>query len=306
MSRASRRVVWIDRQSERNLSIIVAIAAGVWGLYWLPLRAIEASGVANAWSIALFSACPIIVMLPYFLFFGRDQFRRFREIALIGIFTGSGISFYAIGLVESGVVRATMLFYLTPVWSTAIGYFWLSERFNPRRVAAIALGLTGLYLLLSERDTASAPLNVGDLFAFLSGIAWGVGAACLKKWPELPVPATAFVQFAAASVIAALAGIAIFSDPFPSANALIAAFPIAFVPSTLILLPSVLVIFRVSRLLFPGRIGVLMMTEVVVVAVSASLLIPEETLTARQWVGACAIVAAGLVDVLAAAMRASP
>ncbi|MDE0306305.1 MAG: DMT family transporter [Albidovulum sp.] len=295
--------MWIERQSDRRLSVIVAIAAGVWGLYWLPLRAVESHGVANAWSVALFSACPIAVLIPYFLFFGRNQFRRLREIALIGIFTGTGISFYAIGLVESGVVRATMLFYLTPVWSTLIGYFWLSERFNPGRIAAIVFGLAGLYLLLSERDTELAPLNVGDLFALFSGAAWGLGAACLKKWPEIPVPATACVQFAAAALVSALAAAVIFSDPFPSAQAIILAIPVAFIPAALILLPSVLIIFRVSKLLFPGRVGILMMSEVLVVIFSAWILIPEEKLTAWQWVGACLIISSGLVDVFSTISR---
>ena len=284
--------------SDRTLSAIVVLAAGLWGLYWLPLRAIETHGVVNAWSVALFSVCPIFVLIPYFLFFGGNQFKQFRKTALIGIFTGSGVSFYAIGLVESGVVRVTMLFYLTPVWSTLIGYFWLGEKFNPGRVAAIVFGLTGLYLLLSRRDAEVAPLNIGDLFGFLSGVAWGFGASCLKKWREIPVPATVFAQFAVAFLVAATSGMVIFTDPFPSANALIASLPFAILPSCLVVLPSLLAIFWVSRLMFPGRIGILMMSEVLVVVLSAWILIPEERLTAWQWAGAGAIVAAGLVDVL--------
>jgi len=64
------------------------------------------------------------------------------------------------------------------------------------------------------------------------------------------------------------------------------------------ILPSFFVILRVSQVLFPGRVGILMMSEVIVAIVSASLLIPEETMLWLQWVGAAAIVAAGLIEVL--------
>ncbi|MCY4463414.1 MAG: DMT family transporter [Albidovulum sp.] len=288
----------IDRQSDRTLGAIVVLSSGIWGLYWLPLRVTEANGVSNAWSIALFNACPILVMLPYLVFFRKPQFESLREIALVGTFTGTGMSFYAFGLVESEVVRATMLFYLTPVWSTVIGYFWLGERFAPGRIAAIAIGLTGLFLLLSGLGPESAPLNVGDLFAFMSGIAWGFGAAGLKKWPNLPVAATASMQFAVATAVAAVAGVAFFSDPFPTSNALLNSLPVAFAPSVLLLLPSVLILFRISRLLFPGRVGILMMSEALVAVLSAWILIPEEKLTAWQWAGAAAIISAGLVELL--------
>ena len=57
-------------------------------------------------------------------------------------------------------------------------------------------------------------------------------------------------------------------------------------------------IFRISQLLFPGRVGILAMTEAIVAIVSAAILIPEESMALLQWLGAGAIIMAGLIEVL--------
>ena len=41
-----------------------------------------------------------------------------------------------------------------------------------------------------------------------------------------------------------------------------------------------------------------MMSEVVVAVISASILIPEEKMFLIQWIGACAIIFAGLYEVI--------
>tara|TARA_B100000902_G_C26480662_1_gene514580 strand:- start:264 stop:473 length:210 start_codon:yes stop_codon:yes gene_type:complete len=59
-----------------------------------------------------------------------------------------------------------------------------------------------------------------------------------------------------------------------------------------------MIIFKVSQFLFPGRVGLLMMSEVIVAIISASILLPSETMLPWQWFGALAIVAAGLMEVV--------
>ena len=76
------------------------------------------------------------------------------------------------------------------------------------------------------------------------------------------------------------------------------AFPTAALWSVFVLLPCFCIIFRVSQLLFPGRVGILTMSEVIVAIVSAAILVPEETMVPMQWLGAFAIVVAGVVEVL--------
>ena len=284
--------------SDKTLSLALSLSAAAWGLYWLPLRTIENLGVSSAWSVVFFNACPLIVLCPL-LFFG---FKRLAGVhgptALASIMIGMAFTLYANGLVETTVVRATLLYYLTPVWSTLIGVLWLSEPFTKARVISIGIGFSGLCLLLSsDGESAAYPLNIGDLYSFMSGIFWAMGIATLNRWPNIPLlPLTAFVFISTTAISAVFAGV-FYVDPLPAFATIKTAFPTAAFWSIIILLPCFIIIFRVSQLLFPGRVGILTMSEVVVAIVSAAILIPEETMLWIQWMGAVAILLAGLIEV---------
>ena len=63
-------------------------------------------------------------------------------------------------------------------------------------------------------------------------------------------------------------------------------------------MPSFMVVFKVSQTLFPGRVAILLMSEIIVAVVTASILLPEERMTLIQWLGALTIVTAGFIDIL--------
>ncbi len=287
----------IKPASDKAPSLILFAAAAVWGFYWLPLRQIQEAGLTSTWGVAFFNACPLIVMIPYVILKRKTQLVAVKRVLIIGMLTGFGMSFYAIGLVTSGVIRATLLFYLTPIWSTLIGVIWLKERLSPGRIIAIMLGLFGLYLLLSSVSETSAPLNIGDGFALLSGVFWGLGAACMKRWPDAPTVAASTAQLAFVLLSSAVVALVIFGDPLPATGAFLAAFPVAFVASTLVFLPSLMAVFWASKYLFPGRVGLLMMSEALIAILSASWLLPAESLSPWQWVGGIIILSACLVEV---------
>ena len=194
--------------SDRTLSLALVISSAAWGLYWYPLRAIEETGFAGGWSVVFFNACPLLVLLPLLL----THLKQLRGILwptlLAGTMIGFAFTLYANSLVETTVVRATLLFYLTPVWSTLIGVLWLSEKLTRARVLAISVGLVGLFLLLSDAESAAHPLNIGDLYGMLSGMFWAVCAATLNRWPGIPImPLTtlSFILTAALSIVFAAA-----------------------------------------------------------------------------------------------------
>ncbi|MEM9062916.1 MAG: DMT family transporter [Pseudomonadota bacterium] len=284
--------------STRSASVIMFVAASMWGLYWLPLRWLEDMGVDGGWAIALLNFPAAIVLAVVVIWSWGKHLPHLGPAIAIGIFTGAGLALYGSGLVLSSVVRATLLFYLVPVWATLIGLIWLGEKANWQRWAAIVVGLCGLVLLVS--GGGSVPLNIGDLFAILSGMFWAVGAALIMRFGEVPVPGMVMVQFvvtgAGALALAAIAGIGGFS--LPEAAALEAALPSAAVISVVVFLPAVAVIFWVQKFLFPGRAGLLMMSEVLMAVLSASILLPEERMSLTEWTGAALIISACLIEVL--------
>ncbi len=286
-----------DTNSDKFAGALLFFAAAFWGLYWLPLRYMEAAGLSASWSVAFFNFIPFLILLPYLLARRAVQFSHFRATAFIGLMIGIGLGCYATGLVVSSVIRATLLFYLTPVWSTIIGILWLKERLTPGRVLAILLGFGGLALLVSGGDESSLPLNAGDLLALASGVFWGFGAAAMKRWPEAPTMMAAGVQFLVVVIACSAFATLIFGDGPPEPAALAAAFPVAFAASGFVILPSLAAIFWASKRLFPGRVGLLMMSEVLVAILSASLLLPEEAMSLWQWIGGGVVLVACLIEI---------
>ena len=286
-------------KSDKILSLIIVVSSCAWGLYWLPLRSIEQSGIVGSWSIVLVNACPLIILVPL-IFFNLDKLKKYpKPIFFAGIMIGAAFTFYANGLVQTSVIRATLLFYLSPIWSTIIGIIWLNERLTIARVISIIVALIGLILLLYDfRNQETAMLNFGDFSSILSGLFWALGASILKKWSKLPIiPLTAIVYFSTTSLSILLA-IIVYKAPIPSLALIGQNFSTAFIWSVIVLLPSFCIIFRISQILFPGRVGILMMSEVAVAVISAKILLPEEQMVILQWIGASAILLAGLVEII--------
>ena len=286
-------------KSDKILSLIIVVSSCAWGLYWLPLRSIEQSGIVGSWSIVLVNACPLLILVPL-IFFNLDKLKKYpKPIFFAGIMIGAAFTFYANGLVETSVIRATLLFYLSPIWSTIIGIIWLNERLTIARVISIIVALIGIIFLLYDfRDQETVILNFGDFSSILSGLFWALGASILKKWSKLPIiPLTAIVYFSTTSLSILLA-IIVYKAPIPSLALIGQNFSTAFIWSVIVLLPSFCIIFRISQILFPGRVGILMMSEVAVAVISAKILLPEEQMVILQWIGASAILLAGVVEII--------
>ena len=286
-------------KSDKILSLIIVVSSCAWGLYWLPLRSIEQSGIVGSWSIVLVNACPLLILVPL-IFFNLDKLKKYpKPIFFAGIMIGAAFTFYANGLVQTSVIRATLLFYLSPIWSTIIGIIWLNERLTIARVISIIVALIGIIFLLYDfRDQETVILNFGDFSSILSGLFWALGASILKKWSKLPIiPLTAIVYFSTTSLSILLA-IMVYKAPIPSLALIGQNFSTAFIWSVIVLLPSFCIIFRISQILFPGRVGILMMSEVAVAVISAKILLPEEQMVILQWIGASAILLAGVVEII--------
>jgi len=284
--------------STRTLSLALAVSAAIWGLYWLPLRTIEETGIAGSWSVVFFNACPLLLLCPLFFFYLRKLHNVVWPTVFAALMIGMAFTMYATGLVETSIARATLLYYLTPVWATIIGVVWLSEQLTVARIVAIVVAFVGMVLLLSDSGAGSYEINFGDVCAFLSGVFWAIGIAILNRWSNIPIIPLTTLIFLSTTVISAMFAWGFHADPLPDMRQLGSAFTTAAFWSICILLPCFLVIFRVSQVLFPGRVGILTMSEVIVAILSASILVPEETMMPLQWLGAFAIVIAGLVEVL--------
>jgi drug/metabolite transporter (DMT)-like permease len=280
-------------------SLAVFFAAGLWGLYWWPLREVEAAGVSGLWSVMASYLVPLIALLPVPFIRRRQLAADFRHICLIGVFVGAGLALYACAFLYTSVMRTTLLFYLTPVWSTLLGIIFLAEKPGWQRWGAMAIGFAGLcIMMLAGTGTEhSQGLNVGDLAALAASVMWAVGSVLVRRFDHIDsldiLPAQYFFAALFACIVLSLAGQL---SNAPTVAGWSAAMPWLIGYFVVVMLPSLYVCIRGAQLISPGRVGILMMSEVLVAGISAPLL-AGEVLSGTEWLAGCLIILAGVLEV---------
>ena len=171
------------------------------------------------------------------------------------------------------------LFHLLPAIAILpfIARAYIADR-RHRLVSLIAGGLMGIGFVLYGLGLVVASVTKTTVLFYLT-----------------PVWATLFAYVALSESVGLLAGTAAFvmGDVLPEMRRLIAVLPVAFLASTVVFLPSVLLIFRIMQYVSPGLVGILMLSEVLVAALSSWLFL-QEALTLSQWAGVLAILGTGV------------
>lgn len=281
-------------------SAVIAGCAAFWGLYWIPLRETEALGVPPVWSVALFNLPLIFISAAVFAWFFGANRAILGRVILAGMLAGAGLALYGMGLMLTTVVRATLLFYLTPVWGTLIGMAVLGERPGLRRWIALTFGIVGLVLTIGlTPDDLNLVFGVGEAVGLISGLVWAAAATVIRHSGGLPSSGVVFFQFATAGSVTAIFAISMGEGPMTGEMISLAANWYLIIGAAIMLI-TIYAIFATIGMVSPGRSGLLMMSEVVVAVFSAAILIPEEALSFWEWVGAAMIIGAGVIEVTGA------
>ena len=276
---------------QRHALLIIFLASSFWGVLWVPMRHIEAMGLSGLWVVVLFHFLPALAMLPLIVKTMPSSRRDWGRAAVAGALMGAGFALYSLGLVVASVTKTVILFYMTPIWSTVIAYFVLRERAGWGRWLAIAAALVGCTLVTGvSRDELR--FDPADLLGLLSGLFWALGSVMIRRYDGLNFVHVSFLQYLFGGIMALLAALYL-GDPIPKLNAVLQAIPPAFLAAVVVFLPSVLLIFRIMQYVSPGLVGILMLSEALVAAVSAAFWLGE-TLSSMQWIGVGAILTTGV------------
>ena len=279
-------------------SVTLALGAALWGLYWIPIRAIEAAGVHAFWTGPVIFGASTLLFLPLLILRFSTYARHWRRILLPGLLAGFAFALYIASLNLTEVVRAILLFYLSPLWSTLLGMLVLGERLTWNRIVALLLAFTGLYVVLVVESGLPWPRNHGDWFALLSGFCWSVASVKLFQ-DGARLVLEKVITFVFCALVMSLLLILWQQGDFaglPDVGSLRRAFGwIALV--ALLMLPITWMTIWPATLLSPGRVGMLLLCEVLVGVISAALLL-DEPFGLRELAGAALIIGAGLVEVL--------
>ena len=283
------------QHSQRTASIMVFVASSLWGLLWVPMRLTESMGVAPLWVQFWFTTMPAL-FLACLDFPALVRQRAFWTVYLMsGLCIGMGYTLYAVGLLLGSVSKTTVLFYLTPIWSTLLGMFFLGEKPGVRRWAAIAMATIGCCLVM-RINPIEMQLEKVDLLGLLSGVFWGMGTVVLRRYPDADYRNATFAQYISGTLITGVA-ILLLGIETPDIVASGKAAAMGAVFGILVFMSSFLMIIRVMQYMSPGRVGILMLSEALVAVISAMLFLGE-MLTFAQWIGVMVILSAGVIVAL--------
>ena len=113
-----------DRRSENIAKVACTIAGAVWGLYWIPVRALHDTGIQGLWATAVFYFVPFVLMLPIGLLRWRQIISAGWMMQGIAIIGGLCLVLYSTAFLYTDVIHATLLYYLTPIWSALLARAW--------------------------------------------------------------------------------------------------------------------------------------------------------------------------------------
>ena len=276
---------------------IAVIAASVlWGLWWLPLRSLEANGLTGDWvSVAVYGA-GALGLLPFAL----AAHRRVRDggvsVLISGLLLGLALAFWNHAILVGEVVRVTLLFYLAPIWATILGAVVLKDRITLRRALSILLGLGGAATVLGQGGSLPLPSGDADWLALASGVSFAGSTTVVRKARTSNSLDQSFVSMLAGAVIAwALAIFHPATLAAPEAADLPVALVLAAALGILWLLPALWLLVWGARRLDPGRVAILLLLEVVTAAASAAAL-TDEPFGQREVIGCLLITSAGFVE----------
>ena len=279
-------------------SIVCAFGAALWGLYWIPVRGIESVGVGALWTGPVIFGASSLLFAPYILARTRVFIVSWREILLPGLLAGSAFALYIAAISFTDVVRAILLFYMSPLWSTLLGVLILKERLTINRVVGLVLAFAGLYIVLVVESGLPIPRNTGDWFALISGACWSVASVKLFQGGTRLVAekVAVFVLFA---LILSLGLIFVFQGRLDGAPelALLSEAWYWIVLVALAMAPICYMTLWPASILSPGRVGMLLLGEVIVGVASAAILL-DEPFGIREILGTLLIVSAGVVEVI--------
>ncbi len=285
-------------RSDLAPSIAIAFGAAFWGLYWIPIRGIEQAGVHAFWTGPVIFGSSILLFLPLMLTRMHNYVVHWRHILLPGLLTGFAFALYIASLNLTDVVRAILLFYMSPLSSTLLGILLLKERLTGNRVIALLLAFSGLYIVLVVEGGLPIPRNNGDWFALTSGLCWAIGSVKLFQDGAQMIleKVTMFVVFALMMSLLLvfwqqgnLAGM-------PDIATLETGWYWILIVAAGMLPITYLTIWP-ATVLSPGRVGMLLMVEVLVGVASAAIL-ADEVFGLREFTGATLIISAAVVEVL--------
>jgi drug/metabolite transporter (DMT)-like permease len=281
----------------------VAVAAAFWGLWWLPVRWLDRSGLPGDWATLALNASALAILIPYLWTRRRWLARAGVGLWLGGLLYGVMMALWNHALIVGEVVRVVLLFYLAPIWSTLLALFILRARIGPMRALSIVLGLAGAAVILGFEGGVPMPRSEGDWFGLVAGLVFAFSATFARDSGAGGGFEMTILSFAGGMLFGLL--LAMLSPVAPTGREMLEAIPLAVAIALCGMLPITWLVLWGATHLDPGRVSILLLLEVAASAISAAIL-TDEPFGWRETIGCVMILLAGLAEAASAQSESEP
>ncbi|MBX3453574.1 EamA family transporter [Ferrovibrio sp.] len=177
--------------------LLLATLTLCWGINWpimklslteIPVYSFRAmcmaGGVAGLFAIGF--ARRLDMRVP------RGYWGKLGIVSLFNITFWNILVLFGLAVLPAG--RTSILAFTMPLWVVIISALVLGERLNAWRLAGLALGLTGLAVLVGGEWAAMAGAPIGVALVLSAAMSWAIGIVLIKKFqiPMNNVPFTAW------------------------------------------------------------------------------------------------------------------
>jgi len=280
----------VSKQDNPLLPVLsLLFSATLWGLVWYPLRLLEEQGLTGLWS-AMISYGAILVAFSWVLLRDRQSLAaNIVPLVLMGLSAGWCNVAFIMAVLDGNVVRVLLLFYLSPFWAVCLGWFMLDERLDGKSLLVFAVAVTGAVIMLwNEAVGVPWPKDEADWLAVSSGFAFALTNVYVRRTQNVSLLLKSTASWSGVVIVAgswimlSQAGL-----PGVTGGVVLAAVVLGLCG---FLVMTLSVLYGVTRMPV-HRSAVILLFELVVGAVSA-LLLTDEVVLLREWIGGAMIVSA--------------
>ena len=262
----------ISTSVEFKAKLACLYAGAVWGLFWIPLRALEDAGINGLWITVVYFLIPTICLIPIVLSRWQHVKQGGISLQLTTMLSGGALLLYSTSIVYTDVVRAMLLFYLTPIWATILARIFLGDLITPSRIIAMLMAILGMLTIFGLGARFPIPQNIGDWLGIGSGFLWAVAMVRIRMSESHSAIELTAGFFQWSLIFSAGAAFLLAPSQIPKIEQVLPALPLLLIFMALLVLPGTYASLWGPKYLSPGVVGLLFMTEIIVGAISVALL----------------------------------
>ena len=268
------------------------------------MRALEDAGLHGLWVTVVYFLVPTLCLLPV----GIWRWKHFQaggfQLQVTAMVSGGALLLYSTSIVYTEVVRAMLLFYLTPIWGTILARIFLGDVITPLRIFTILIAIAGMLTIFGLGVQFPMPKNIGDWMGIGSGILWAVAMVRIRMDQNISALDMSLGFFLWSLIFSFLAAMVLAPSYIPSVAETLPTMPLLLIFMALLILPGTYASLWGPKFLSPGLVGLLFMTEIVVGSISVAFL-AGEPFGVREITGIFLIVGASLLEPITSLVQRS-